>query len=191
MPNHILFIQGAGEAARSEDTKLVDSLCRELGPEYKIAYPPMPHEENPSYSDWKEYLKKELVDMKEPLVFVAHSVGASILLKWLSERTDKSNRVAGIFILAAPFWGGEGWRYEGYKDVELPADAADKLPKSAPVFFYQCHDDEIVPIEHLALFKELFPHATERQLTSGGHQFNNDLSLVARDIEGIIKHLQL
>jgi pimeloyl-ACP methyl ester carboxylesterase len=84
--------------------------------------------------------------------------------------------------MAVPFWGGDGWRYEGYEELELPKDLAAKLSQETPLFLYHCRDDDIVPYEHLALYKRLLPHAVMHPLDKGGHQFNNDLAPVAQDI---------
>ena len=47
----LLFIQGGGAGAHDEwDNKLVESLRRELGPDYEIRYPRMPNECYPSCS---------------------------------------------------------------------------------------------------------------------------------------------
>lgn len=42
--------------------------------------------------------------------------------------------IVGIFLLDAPFWGDEGWLYEGYKELELPKDVATKFPQDESVF---------------------------------------------------------
>jgi hypothetical protein len=45
-----LFIQGGGAGSHDEwENKLVDSLRRELGPDYDVRYPRMPKEADPSY----------------------------------------------------------------------------------------------------------------------------------------------
>jgi hypothetical protein len=41
----------------------------------------------------------------------------------------------------------------------------------------------VVPFAHLALYTEKLPRATIREFDGHGHQFNNDLSEVARDIK--------
>jgi len=178
----ILFIQGAGEGAYDADIKLADGLQHELGGEYEIVYPVLSDEADPNYDDWKSQVKQELIKLQQPVTLVGHSVGASILLKCVDEiRTEI--RIAGIFLLAAPFWGGEGWRYEGYEKLELAKDFAENLTQRAPVFLYHCQDDEIVAYEHLALNARMLPSATERQLTTGGHQFVGNLSTIAQDIK--------
>ena len=109
-------------------------------------------------------------------------MGGSFLLKYLSDEKIET-RVAGLFLIAVPYWGGDGWRYEGYEAVALPADFSSKLPKSAPIFFYHSRDDEVAPFAHLALYEDKLPQATIRVLDGRGHQLNNDLSEVAADIK--------
>jgi predicted alpha/beta hydrolase family esterase len=178
----ILFIQGAGEGAYQADKLLADSLQQELGVEYKVRYPEMPDEGNAPYEQWKRKIQAEILAMPEPIILVGHSIGASHLVKALTEmEIDKP--VTGIFLLETPFWGGDGWRYEGYEKLELPKDTATRFPKDARVFLYHTRDDEIVSFDHLALYAKLLPQATVREIDKGGHQLNNDLSAVAKDIK--------
>jgi uncharacterized protein len=184
MPKQVLFIHGAGDGAYEEDAKLAESLRRALGQGYEVTYPAMPNEDDAQYDDWKALIEKELAKMQGQVILAGHSVGASTLLKYLSE--VKAEKPAGIFLMATPFWGGDGWLYDGYEELELPSDLAAKLPQSTPVFMYHCRDDATVPYEHLALYKKLLPHATIREPDEGGHQLNNDLSLLAQDIKGVV-----
>lgn len=184
MPQQVLFIQGAGEGAYDADAKLVESLRKKLGKEYKVIYPGMPHEADAPYDEWSQQISQALSEAQGPIIVIGHSVGASILLKYLSEVPPKK-ALAGIFLLSAPFWGGEGWHYEGYKKLQVPENVEAKLPAEVPLFLYHCQDDEIVPYEHLALYAALLPHATIRPLQQGGHQLNNDLSLAAQDVQNL------
>jgi hypothetical protein len=67
----------------------------------------------------------------------------------------------------------------------LQRDFASKLPEGLPIFFYHSRDDEWGPFAHLALYAEKLPRATIREFDGRGHQFGDDLSEVARDIEGL------
>jgi predicted alpha/beta hydrolase family esterase len=182
MNKHVLFIHGAGEGAYKEDALLTKNLQKELGSDYDVRYPAMPDEANAPYDLWKQKIEKEITVMRKPVVLVGHSVGASHLAKILTE-IGMTTSIIGIFLLDAPFWGDEGWLYEGYKDLELPKDVASKFPKDASVFLYHTRDDEIVPFSHLALYAKLLPRAIIREIDKGGHQLNNDLSQVAKDIK--------
>jgi predicted alpha/beta hydrolase family esterase len=183
MTKHVLFIQGAGTGAYEEDKKLADSLSKALGTDYEVHYPAMLDEENAPYEQWTQQIETELAAMQGRIVLVGHSVGASVIIKWLSENEIKKP-IAGIFLIATPFWGGKGWLYEGYEELALPQGFADKLPTGA-IFLYHCRDDETVSFDHLALYAQVLPQAVVRELNAGGHQLNNDLSEVARDIKTV------
>jgi uncharacterized protein len=51
------------------------------------------------------------------------------------------------------------------------------------IFLYHSRDDDVVPSKHLGLYKEKLPQATFLEIERGGHQFDNDLSKVAQDIQ--------
>ena len=178
MKKHVLFIQGGGEGAYEVDRKLASSLQEALGAKYNVVYPKMPEEESAGYEAWKARISKELAGLDEKLILVGHSVGSSILLKYLSEeKIEKS--LAGIFLIAAPYWGAGGWQAD---EFTLDEDRAANVLSAIPNFFYHSRDDRVVPFTHLAMHAEKFPQATFREFDGRGHQFNNDLSEVAADI---------
>ena len=184
MKQQILFIQGGGEGAYQEDEKLVAYLQDALSPAYEVLYPQMPNESDPDYEPWKVKIGKELAVLEGKVMLIGHSLGGSFLLKYLAEEKIEK-RIAGIFLMATPYWGGEGWQYEGYERIALPEGFASKLPQGAPIFLYHSRDDEIVPFAHLALYAEKLPQATIREFDGRGHQFNNDLSEAASDIANL------
>ena len=179
MKKHVLFVHGGGQGAYEEDKKLAANLRDVLGAAYDVRCPKMPDENRPEYEAWKDQIARELVALDGEVVLVGHSLGASILLKYLSEeRVEK--HVAGIFLVAPPYWGAEDWEVGEYA---LQENFASNLPEELPVFFYHGRDDEWVPFAHLALYKQGLPQANIREFDGRGHQFNDDLSEVARDIE--------
>lgn len=184
MKHQVLFIQGGGAGAYEADQQLVLSLRRALGTAYELLYPKMLHESEPDYRNWKTEIGEKLSHLKNGVILVGHSLGGSFLLKYLSdEKVEES--IAGIFLIATPYWGGDGWRYEGYESVTLPKDFASKLPSDTPIFFYHSRDDEIVPFAHLTLYAKKLPEATIHALDGRGHQLKNDLSEVAVDIKSL------
>ena len=178
----VLFIQGAGDVGYEGDLKLVASLRKALGTVYKVHYPEMPTDEEPYFgSGWLKQIGEEISSFKGAIILVGHSLGASMLLKYLSEKKIKKN-ISGIFLVAPPFWSGnENWK----QPLKLQEDFSDKLPKDIPTFFYQCKDDDIVPIDHFTLYKQNIPWAVFREMSNGGHQLNNDLTPVANDIKSL------
>ena len=112
---------------------------------------------------------------------VGHSFGASMIVKYISENSV-TKKIAGIFLLATPFWhGNEDWQ----TGLKLQENFADKLPDEVPIFFYHCQDDEQILFTHLDHYKQKLTQATFRELKKGGHQFNYDLALVAKDIKSL------
>jgi predicted alpha/beta hydrolase family esterase len=181
MRKQVLFVHGGGEGAHEEDKKLAANLQDALGTAYAVRHPKMPDEDSPEYEAWKDRISEELADLDGEAILVGHSLGASILLKYVSEEAVE-RPVAGLFLLAPPYWGAEDWEVGEY---ELRPDFASKLPRGLPVFFYHSRDDEWVPFAHLALYAEKLPQATIREFDGRGHQFDDDLSEVARDIKGL------
>jgi predicted alpha/beta hydrolase family esterase len=179
MTKHVLFIHGAGEGAFEEDGLLVASLHNALGPAYDVHYPKMPEEDSATYADWKALIERALATLDDHVILVGHSVGASVLLKYLSEdQLDKP--IIALFLLATPYWGAdEFWTWD---EVRLPEDVAAKLWSIPRIYVYHSRDDKVVPFSHLALYAAKLPRATIRELDGRGHQFGNDLTDVAEDI---------
>jgi predicted alpha/beta hydrolase family esterase len=177
----VLFIHGGGEGAFDADAKLVSSLASAVGPDYEIRYPRMPNEASPDYAPWRQIILAELADIGSGAILVGHSLGASILIRALTE-DGEGHAPGGIFLIAAPFWGSGVWQWE---DVTLPEDASDRLSSSAPIFLYHSRDDEEVPYAHLDLYRKAFPGAVIRRLSGRNHQLNDDLSEVAADIKSL------
>jgi predicted alpha/beta hydrolase family esterase len=182
MTRQVLFLQGAGTGAYEEDAKLAADLRRKLGPGYHVRYPQMPDEDAPDYHPWAQTIAREVDAMGDGALLVGHSLGASLLAKWLTERKS-SRSFAGVFLVAGPFWhDDETWRWH---EAELPRDAGTRLPEGMPVYLYHGEEDEIVPFAHLGLYAALLPQAAVRPLKGRNHQLNDDLSEVASDIKGL------
>ena len=96
--------------------------------------------------------------------------------------TGCTTPIAGTFLVAVPHWGVEVWEVDEYV---LQANFASKLPENLPMCFYHSRDDGLVPFGHLALYAEKLPQARFREFDGRGHQFDDDLSEVAHDMEGL------
>ena len=180
MTVQILFVQGGGEAVHDQwDNKLVDSLGRALGSGYRIHYPRMPHENDPSYAAWKPALAQALRTLPDGAVLVGHSLGGTVLMHVLAKER-LTFKPAALMLIAAPFIGEGGWQID-----EMPArtDFAARLPRGLPVYLYHGAEDQIVPAAHAQLYAAVIPGSKVRLIPHGDHQLNNDLSPVARDIE--------
>ena len=137
------------------DEKLVASLRSALGLDYEVSYPRMPGEDDPVYFAWKPAISAAIAVAGDGVTLVGHSVGGASLLKYLVEE-PLTQRIAGLFLIAAPAWDGEQWAFE---DLRLPKDAASRLKPIERIHFYHCQDDTTVPFAHLALHAQRIPQA--------------------------------
>lgn len=179
MVRHVLFVQGAGDEVHEKwDSKLVESLRRELGPGYVIRYPLMPNEADPTFATWRMALDKELATLQDGAVVVGHSIGGTILINALAE-SEPEAALGAIVLIAAPFVGSGGWESN---DIQPRLDLATRLPPAVPVWLYHGDQDDIAPVAHVDLYAAAIPRARVRRLAGRDHQLNNDLSEVAGDI---------
>lgn len=181
MKKHVLFIQGGGEDGYTADKKMVDSLQTALGNGFEVSYPALKSDESKPDFGWPEQIGEAIDDMKGDLILVGHSLGASLILKYLSENKIQK-KINGIFLLATPFWSGEE---DWVKGLMLKNDFPGKLPDDVPISMHYNRDDEEVPFDHLDLYASKLSQATIHKMKSGGHQFNNDLRFLAADIKNL------
>lgn len=181
MEKQVLFLHGGGEGGYEADTKLTDSLRNELGDAYEVHNPEIHFNDILPDFGWIAQIGKKISSIKDEIILVGHSFGASMILKYLSENRIRK-KIDGLFLIAAPYWNGdEDWK----QGIKLHRSFANRIPENIPIFLYQCEDDEVVPLDHLEFYIKNMPHATVRKITSGGHQFNNDMSLIAKDIKSL------
>ena len=134
----VLFIQGGVAGAHDQwDNKLVASLSGALGKGWRVRYPRLPGEADPSYAGWAPAIRAEILASREaikrdtrlltgsplprgdkPLVLVGHSLGGTILAAALAEEAP-TVALAAIVLVSAPFVGEGGWPEDGFA---LPAD---------------------------------------------------------------------
>ncbi len=175
----VLFVQGGGRGTHDDwDSKLVESLRRELGDACEIRYPRMPNEDDPKYASWKTALEKEFGSLRPGAILVGHSVGAAVLLNVLAERSP-AGKLGAMFLVAAPFIGDGGWPSD---DVLFPPDLGERLPQGVPIEFYWGLDDDTVPASHLDLYARAVPQARVHRLEGRDHQLNDDLREIAAAI---------
>lgn len=164
----VLIVQGAGEGAYLEDQALADYLEAALGPKYETTYPEFPGLENVAYEAWKDQIAGELEKLGAGGIIVAHSLGGSALLKYLSEETT-AFAIAGLFLVAPPYKGKDGeW---GTDDFAMDAGTASDLPAAMPIFIYHSRDDEWVPFSHMEQWAVKIPGAVVRTFDGRGHSF--------------------
>jgi predicted alpha/beta hydrolase family esterase len=117
---------------------------------------------------------------KRSAILVGHSLGGSVLLKYLSEEGAPIS-AAGLFLVAAPYWGAEGWKVD---DFALDSEFASRLPRSLEIFLYHSREDPEVPFAHAAIYAARLSQATFRAIGGSEHEFKDGLRELADDIKG-------
>lgn len=182
MTLQVLFVQGAGRDVHDEwDSRLAESLARELGDGYSLRYPRMPDEGAPVYSDWKAALLREFASLRKGTILVGHSIGGTILLHTFAEASS-TVRPAALALIAAPFIGKEGWHSD---EMAERASFAALLPRDLPVFIYHGTGDAIVPVRHASLYTKAIPQAVTKIFDHRDHQMNNSLKEIAEDLQSL------
>jgi predicted alpha/beta hydrolase family esterase len=138
----------------------------------------MPRPAHPKYWSWARRIDALIAKVGRPLL-VGHSFGASVVLKLLAETVRRPD-LAGLFLVATPFWG------PGFPEFALPPDFGARLRDVSPVYLYHSRDDAEAPLEHLERYRRALPHATVRVLDGRGHEFNQrEFPELAADIRRV------
>ena len=183
MKKQVLFIHGGGEdsdKAYKADSKLAESLQGALGSRYQVSFPRLKEESLPDFG-WPRQISEEINKIGDSLFLVGHSLGASMILKYLSEM-QVSDKIITVHLLAPPHWkGDEDWK----QGLKLRTYFRFKIPNDLPIFLYQCMDDDVVPYRHYCWYAKKLIGAKLHAMKTGGHQFNNDLTFLAKDIKKV------
>lgn len=174
MPRTVLFLQGAGPGVHDDwDAKLVASLERSLGPEFRLRYPRMPREEDPDFASWSAAVRLELAGLRDGDVLVGHSAGGAALVHTLAAQ-GLGFRPGALVLISAPFVGPGGWELEGMSGrTDYP------LPEGLPVSIWHGAADAEVSPDHARLYDKALPQAELRLVPGRDHQLGEDLSEVA------------
>lgn len=179
----IFFAHSAGE----QDGKgkgsfdLVAHLRAALGKDYEVHFPVVNEPDSPAYHHWKTMLDYEFSKLHEPIILAGHSLGGSVLLKYLSEETTNL-QIEAMFLVATPQWDKDGWNMNEWA---VKKDFIEDLPSIPQHYFYHCIDDPIVSVEHLAFYRRAFKNAVFRELPCKDHGFSNGLKELANDIRQV------
>ena len=179
MNRQILFIQGTGNKDKPFGSgKLIAYLQKQLGSDYEVLAPDMPDPDHPAYQAWRNQIEQELGKLDADALLIGHSLGGSMLLKYLAEGTNP-RPIAGLFLVSVPYWGKQEWELE----YAVPDDFASHLPSIRHLFLYHSRSDEEVPFASLRRYQEQLPQATVRVLDGKDHSFTEGLPLLAQDIK--------
>lgn len=162
----LLFFHGAG--GYDDDGPLAEGLAARLGTTADMPHIP---EDDMSYEAWASVVRDRLAALSPGDPVVAHSFGASVLLRVLAEGGAVPERAV---LLAMPDWSTDGW--------DVPDYLFDGPEPNVALTLQHCRDDDVVPFEHLALHAARLPSARVIEHPHGGHQFHDILDAVAADL---------
>ncbi|MHA4847158.1 alpha/beta hydrolase [Flavitalea antarctica] len=176
----ILFVHSAGPQHDEEGSaKLVQYIKEGLPAAYHVIAPIMPHPDNPDYESWKKVLHEVFKIMDDDMILVGHSLGGSVLLKFLSEE-HPPQRIRSLHLVAVPFWGLEDW---DVSEFALEDDFGDNLPPVSSIHIYHSKDDQIVPAQHAERYAAELPGAVYDQLNGYGHVYWEGLPMLITNIQ--------
>ncbi|AYB31811.1 alpha/beta fold hydrolase [Chryseolinea soli] len=180
MKKQVLFVHcGGTQGPNCGSRDLVDYLKGALGAPYDVLYPQMPDPDNPQYALWKHTLQEALHYVGDNIILVGHSLGGSVLMKFLSEEVPEKN-IAGLFLVAPPFFSSTTWAVD---DFIMQDCLFQRLQQVEHIFLYHSRDDEVVPVSHQVLFSDRLPTAAVRELAEGGHLFTGGIEDLVDDIK--------
>lgn len=169
MSTTILIIHGAGDRSFWIMTqKWVPFLKSSLGPGYDVVAPEMPTPKYPQFAKWKNLIKKTIAGIRGPIILVGHSLGGTVLLKYLAE-VAIPNPITGLYLIASPYFSGDqGWNYQDFFIHKDPTELLGQFP----VYSYHSTDDLVVPVAHQGFYASKFPTAIVRTLSGHGHEYS-------------------
>jgi predicted alpha/beta hydrolase family esterase len=180
MEKQVLFVHCAGaQGLQQGSSGLVAFLQNQLSHDYTLISRTMPDPEAPQYEKWKTKLEKEMASLNGEIILVGHSVGGSVLLKYLSEEII-SRSIFSVHLIAAPYWGKDTeWLNE---EFTLEEGFASKLQGIKKLYLYHSLDDQIVPFFHHECYAKELKQAHTRRLHGDDHFFKTGLDTLVCDI---------
>jgi predicted alpha/beta hydrolase family esterase len=182
MKKEIIFIHSAGPQGTHEGSDdLIHYLRESLGSGYKLYHPAMPDPENPRYQQWKMTLQSALPVGGNKIAIVGHSLGGSVIVKYLSEGLLQVP-VAGLFLVSTPWWGVRGWTVD---EFQFERNFEAKLPPVDHTYIYHSRNDNWVPYSHAGIYHKKLPAAVLRSIDGDQHEFNLGLPELVNDIKAL------
>ncbi len=180
---HVFFLHSAGSQGLHEGgNDLILWLENELGSEYELLHPIMPSANNPDYSPWKLQLDKEFENVTGDVILIGHSLGGSVLLKYLTANKVHFN-IQALYLCASPYWGEDSeWQYQPFA---LPPMFVELLPLIPNVHIYHSRDDPFVPYRHAELYRDALPNSVLHEIEGDSHVFDNGIASLPGDIRAV------
>lgn len=163
----LLFIHSAGSQGPGEGSSaLLAGLRAALPDGMTLDAPLMPEPHAPAAEPWIAQCQAAMAGIADDFVVVGHSLGGSILLQTLC-RFGMPRNLAGVVLLAAPFWSAKDWNVA---EFALDDDAPERLDGLARLVVLQGDQDDVVAADHPQRYATLLPQARVRMLPGVDHE---------------------
>jgi predicted alpha/beta hydrolase family esterase len=151
-------------------------LRERLGENYEVILPIMPNKTNAVFSEWKLWLEKIIPFLNNEVILIGHSLGASFLIKYLSENIFPK-KIKGVFLVSGVFDSDT----EGYDLASFLLPEKLNL-QTENIFIYHSKDDPVVPFSALEKFKKALPQAKTRVFEDRKHIIQETFPELVEDI---------
>ncbi len=155
-------------------------LLREnLGEEYEVFIPTMPNKYNAKYEEWKIWFEKIIPQLNDGLILIGHSLGASFLIKYLSEN-EIQRVIKALFLVGTPY-DVDCFGF-GLASFALPEKI--NMP-TKNIFLYHSKDDFVVPFSAFEKYKVIFPNAIFKEFEDRTHFIDDNFPELSVDIKSL------
>ncbi|OHA91260.1 MAG: hypothetical protein A2758_02230 [Candidatus Zambryskibacteria bacterium RIFCSPHIGHO2_01_FULL_49_18] len=154
-------------------------LRGKLAGEYEVIIPVMPNKFNARFEEWKIWFEKFIPFLKDGVVFIGHSLGASFIAKYLSE--NKFPKKVRAVMLVAGVYDKDS---EGYSLLSFALPEKLDL-QNENTMIYHSKDDSVVPFSALENFSRALPQAKTRVFEDRGHLNMPEFPELLEDIKSL------
>ena len=157
------------------------NLGEALGDGYEIILPRMPNSTNAKYVEWKIWFEKYFSIIKDDVILIGHSLGASFLAKYLSEE-DFPKKIKATFLVAGPYNKDEE---RDLVEFVPPGNLENFTEQGGKIFLYHSKDDPIVHFQELEKYQDRLPTAQTRIFEDREHFSQEELPEIVKDIKAL------
>jgi uncharacterized protein len=154
-------------------------LREKLGSDYEIILPAMPNKTNAHFEEWKLWFDKIIPFLNDDVILVGHSLGASLLAKYLSENKFPK-KIKGVFLVSGVF----DTDFDGRTLVSFALPEKLNL-QTKNIYLYHSKDDPVVPFSALEKFMKALPEAHTRIFEDRQHINQEDFPEIVEDIKSV------
>lgn len=134
-----------------------DYLKKNLGEEFEIIKPRMPLQDNAKYKEWKIHFENYFPHLRDNVILIGGSLGATFLAKYLSENKFP-RKILSTYLIAPPFDNTlPGEDLVGGFKLKSDLSLIEKNCKNVNLLFSK--DDDSVPLSHAEKFRKKLKNA--------------------------------